>query len=99
MVLRCIMDSATLGAMHPDAASSEKATVGQLDACAPAHDVVIEIGAMPVRVRTDSPEFLQILDDRYGGFVNSAAQPVFEFDVEIVPPGKITDEEDLSVRF
>jgi hypothetical protein len=85
--------------MHPDAASSEKAAMGQLSACAPAHEVVIEIGAMPVLVRTGSAEFLPILQNRYGGFVKPAAQPVFEFDVEIVPPGRITDEEDLSVRF
>ena len=73
--------------------------MGQLSACAPAHEVVIEIGAMPVLVRTGSAEFLPILQNRYGGFVKPAAQPVFEFDVEIVPPGRITDEEDLSVRF
>ena len=68
-----------------------------------AQDVVIEIGAMPVLVRTSSPEFLQILRERYGGFVNSAAQPVFEFEVEIVRPGSIPtaigDDQDLSVRF
>jgi hypothetical protein len=61
--------------------------------------LTIEIGGMPVLVRTDSAEFFQILARRYGGFVNPTAEPVFEFDVEIVPPGKITDEEDLSVRF
>src|ERR1035438_8270934 len=71
----------------------------QLADCAIAHEVVIEIGAMPVLVRTASPEFLQILENRYGGFVNPSAQPIFEFNVEIVPPGRITDEEDLSVRF
>ena len=67
-----------------------------------AQDVLIEIGAMPVLVRTSSPEFLQILRERYGGFVNSAAQPVFEFEVEIVRPGGIPDaigDDDLSVRF
>jgi hypothetical protein len=67
--------------------------------CAIAQEVVIEIGAMPVLVRTSSAEFLQILENRYGGFVNPAAQPVFEFDVEIAPPGRIADEEDLSVRY
>jgi hypothetical protein len=61
--------------------------------------VVVEIGAMPVLVRTGSPEFLQILANRYGGFTNPDARPVFEFDVEIAPSGKITDEEDLSVCF
>jgi hypothetical protein len=73
--------------------------VGQLADCAIAHEVVVEIGGMPVLIRTDSPGFLQILGNRYGGFVNSAAKPVFQFDVEIVPPGRLTDEEDLSVRF
>jgi len=68
-----------------------------------AQDVLIEIGAMPVLVRTSSPEFLHILRERYGGFVNSSAQPVFEFEVEIVQPGTIPtaigDDEVLSVRF
>jgi len=76
--------------------------VGRLMGSAIAQDVVIEIGAMPVLVRTSSPEFLQILRERYGGFVNSSAQPVFEFEVEIVPPGRIPDaigDDDLSVRF
>ena len=73
--------------------------MGQLADCAVAHEVVVEIGAMPVLLRTGSSEFLQILASRYGGFTNPDARPVFEFDVDIVPPGKITDEEDLSVCF
>jgi hypothetical protein len=87
--------------MYADAATPEKVDVRPLaprDA-AQSYALVVDIGAMPVLVRTTSPEFLQILHLRYGGFVNSAAQPVFELDVEIVPPGPITDEEDLSVRF
>jgi hypothetical protein len=73
--------------------------VGQLGGCATAHEVVVDIGRMPVLVRTDSPEFREVLEHRYGGFLNAGADPIFEFDVEIVPPGKITDEDDLSVRF
>ena len=33
----------------------------------------------------------KILRERYGGFVNPSAQPVFEFEVEIVRPGAIPD--------
>jgi hypothetical protein len=66
-------------------------------------DVVIEIGGMPIVVHTDSAEFLEILWNRYGGFVNPVAEPVFEFEVEIVPPGMlpsaINPDEDLDVRF
>lgn len=65
--------------------------------------VVVEIGAMPVAVRTADPEFLQILGTRYGGFLNPAAEPHFEFEVEIFPsgkiPGAIDADDDLSVRF
>ena len=41
------------------------------------HDVVVEIGAMPVLVRTSSPEFLEVLWNRYGGFMNPNAEPSF----------------------
>ena len=82
--------------MYPSGAPSEK---GQLGDCAIAHEVIVEIGAMAVLVRTGSSAFLQILANRYGGFTNPLARPVFEFDVDIVPHGRITDVEDLSVRF
>ena len=68
-----------------------------------AHDVVIEIGAMPVLVRTSSPEFLEVLWKRYGGFMNPDAEPSFEFVVEVVPasalPGADDADVDLSVVF
>ncbi len=77
--------------------------MGQIADCAVASDVVVEIGAMPILVRTDNPEFLEILGNRYGSFVNPAAEPVFQFDVEIFPhgkvPGAIDPDDDLSVRF
>ncbi len=67
-----------------------------------AQDTVVEIGAMPILVRTSSSEFYEILCKRYGGFLNDAAVPVFEFDVDIVPPGEVTGtgnyDDDLSVR-
>ncbi len=71
--------------------------MGEL-ATAAGQEVVIEIGGMPVAVRTQSPEFLSMLEGRYAGFVNPAASPAFEFDVELVPPGKISDEDDVLVR-
>jgi hypothetical protein len=71
--------------------------MGEL-ATAAGQEIVIEIGGMPVLVRTESAEFHDMLEGRYAGFVNPAANPVFEFDVEIVPPGKITGEDDVLVR-
>jgi len=62
-------------------------------------EVVIEIGGMPVQVNSKSPEFLSMLERRYSGFVNEKARPAFEIDVELVAPGRITEESDLAVRF
>ena len=71
--------------------------MGQLTAAA--HDISIDIGGMPILVRTDSPEFSRILHDRYGNFAaNSPKYPVFELEMELVRSGSITDEEDVSVR-
>jgi len=67
------------------------ATVGQ--------EVIIEIGGMPVQVRSESPEFLRMLEDRYAGFLNPEADPIFEFDIELVAPRRITEEDDVAVRF
>ena len=77
--------------------------MGQLTVSPVVHDVVIEIGAMPVLVRTSSPEFLEVLHKRYGGFMHPGAEPSFEFDVDVVPPSSLPGAEDpeldLSVVF
>jgi hypothetical protein len=68
-----------------------------------AQDVVVEIGSMPILVHTTSPEFVEILEKRYGAYVNPTAKPVFEFELEIVSSaslsGALDPDEDLSVRF
>src|SRR5207247_10891863 len=62
-------------------------------------EVTIEIGGMPIRLRTDSPSFFQSLMERYRGFVTSpSGSPLFEFEIELVPPGRICEEEAVRVR-
>lgn len=63
-------------------------------------DVDIEIGAMPIRVRTSSPGFARLLEERYGGFVAPVGMlhPAVELDVDLAPPGgSITAEDDVTV--
>jgi hypothetical protein len=64
-----------------------------------AHEINIDIGGVPILVRTESREFYQILQNRFGRFVNAAASPVFALEADVVPIGKITYEEELRVRF
>lgn len=52
-------------------------------------EIIVEIGAMPIGVHTDSTEFREILWNRYGGFVNPSAESVFDIDVEVLPSGTL----------
>jgi energy-coupling factor transporter ATP-binding protein EcfA2 len=64
------------------------------------HELVINIGGMPILVRTESPEFARLLEDRYGRFVTTDGRHAFfQLEVELVKePGFGQDDEDLSVR-
>ncbi|MGC2160266.1 MAG: hypothetical protein WA634_00025, partial [Silvibacterium sp.] len=62
-------------------------------------EIIIGIGGVPIQVRSESPEFLRMLEKRYVGFIAPEARPVVELDIDLVPPRTITDEEDIAVRF
>ncbi|HEX5235987.1 MAG TPA: hypothetical protein VFW25_11725 [Silvibacterium sp.] len=74
-----------MGVTAPDAAASQA--------------VVIGIGGVPIQVRSDSPEFLEMLERRYTGFIAPHVAPMVELDVDLVAPRAITDEDDIQVRF
>ncbi len=61
-------------------------------------ELVIAIGGLPIRIRVDDPAFLRLLQERYAGFVASPCQPRFEFDIDLAPPGLISEDEELRVR-
>ena len=63
------------------------------------HNVVIEIGGMPVRVNTDDAAFLEILQNRYSGFVSDSRDAEIEFDVELVPPTPADPNADVEVKY
>jgi hypothetical protein len=54
---------------------------------------------MPILVRTGSAEFAHMLEDRYGKFVTAdAPHAVMELEIELIPPGRVCDAEDVCVR-
>jgi hypothetical protein len=64
-----------------------------------AHERAIDVGGMPILVRSESLEFARTLDDRYGSFVNPVGpRPVFELDVELVSSTNIDPDQDVQVR-
>ncbi len=62
------------------------------------YSVVIAIGGVAVRVNTTDPVFLEMLENRYAGFVSGEAHAEFDFDVDLTPPGSNRDA-DVSVKF
>jgi len=58
--------------------------------------LTIEIGEIPVRVHATDPLFLNLLQERYSGFVSSSEHAEIDLDVEIAPPG--SGDPDAPVR-
>jgi hypothetical protein len=61
--------------------------------------LVIEIGGIPIRLYTGDPAFLELLEQRYAGFVSTTHEARFEFHIELVPPQKISPDEDVRVHW
>jgi hypothetical protein len=61
-------------------------------------DVGITIGGLPIRICLDDAEFLRVLQERYAGFVTSPSRAKFEFEIDLAPPGPISETEDVRVR-
>jgi hypothetical protein len=62
------------------------------------HSVVIAIGGVPVRVNTRDADFLEMLENRYAGFLSADAEAEFDFDVDLATPAP-APHEDVSVIY
>lgn len=62
------------------------------------HALTIEIGGLPIRLRTADPEFCSLLAKRYSSFLHPESSPVMEFDLIAAAPGPLPAEKNLEVR-
>ena len=62
------------------------------------YSVVIAIGGVPVRVNTTDPDFLEMLENRYAGFVSGESHAEFDFEVDLTPPASANRDADVSVK-
>jgi hypothetical protein len=61
--------------------------------------IAVDIGGMPILLRTQDAAFRALLASRYAGFVGSSSSPRFEFDVDLVAPSaEMESEEDVQVK-
>lgn len=61
------------------------------------HRADIVIGGVRVGLRTSSESFLNLLEDRYAGFLDASAGADYEFDVELASPTQACPDEDARV--
>jgi hypothetical protein len=59
--------------------------------------LIIEIGGMRARVNSTDHDFLDMLQQRYSGYVASAGNSDIEFDMDLVPPGHAYAETEVCV--
>ena len=51
------------------------------------HALTLDIGGIPILVRTDSADFAHLLEDRYGEFVTAGtATAVMELEIKLIEP-------------
>jgi hypothetical protein len=61
--------------------------------------VIVEIGGLPIRLRSSDPNFLDLLRERYSGYISSSNQAAFDFDVGLAPPDTEPGDEDVQVTW
>jgi hypothetical protein len=60
--------------------------------------VTVEIGDIPILLRPNDSKFCEVLEDRYAGFTNPDADPTCQFDVQLDPKGRPSDEDAKVTR-
>jgi hypothetical protein len=55
--------------------------------------VTAEIGAIPILLHPSDPEFCDLLEQRYAGFLNPASEPAYRFEIQLDPSGEPSDQD------
>jgi hypothetical protein len=63
-----------------------------------ARSVTVEIGAIPILLQPNDPKFCEILEDRYAGFLSPDSDPVCQFEIQLDPKGRPSDEDARVTR-
>jgi hypothetical protein len=63
------------------------------------HEVVIEIGGIPIALQTTDSGFVSLLKGRYRDYIKAETNPDFTFRVELIAPDTFNPEDDVEVWF
>jgi len=59
--------------------------------------VIVDVGGVAVQLLTSEPELIYVLEGRFKKFLNPSAEPVFQFEITLVPDGTFDVDADLHV--
>ncbi len=60
--------------------------------------VTVEIGAIPILLQPNDPKFCEVLEDRYAGFLSPDSDPACQFEIQLDPQGRPSDEDAKVTR-
>jgi hypothetical protein len=55
--------------------------------------VTAEIGGIPILLQPSNPEFCEVLEKRYAGFLNPRSDPAYRFEIQLDLSGQPSDED------
>lgn len=61
------------------------------------HGVIVEVGGIPVLLRSDDAGFCGMLERRYSSFLNPSADCAYEFDIRLQSPSRSMPNDNLRV--
>jgi hypothetical protein len=64
----------------------------------PSQSATVEIGGIPILLQPNDPKFCEVLEDRYAGFLNPISQPACQFEIQLDPQGRPSDEDARVTR-
>jgi len=62
-------------------------------------EVIVDIGGQPIRLCCGDPRFLDMVRQRYAGYVSSTSDAKFEFEIELAEPNGESRDEDVQVSW
>jgi hypothetical protein len=73
--------------------------VPSVDAVRRRSEVVVKIGGLPIRLRSNNSIFLRLIHERYAGYVSPSNDASFDFEVELAPPGTESGDREVQVTW
>ena len=60
--------------------------------------VSIEIGGLPIALRTHDPSFRRLIENRYAGFLGTSPGSHLEFDIDLCEPPEFAAYDKLQLK-